>query len=76
MKPCIFYHLGSDAGPMPPHVLGNKRRVAGEQQQYWRNAWTCSDLSSLENLVAPRGATRLRVEKDMTSVSSRFNLGC
>jgi hypothetical protein len=36
-------------------VLGNKRRVAGEQQQYWRNAWTCSDLSSLENLDAVNG---------------------
>jgi hypothetical protein len=36
-------------------VLGNKRRVAGEQQQYWKNAWTCSDLSSLENLDAVNG---------------------
>ena len=40
---------------MPPHVLGNKRRVAGEHQQHGRNAWTCRDLSSLENLATVNG---------------------
>ena len=40
---------------MPPHLLGNKRRVAGEQQQYGRNARTSRDLSSLENLATVSG---------------------
>ena len=43
---------------MPPHLLGNKRRVAGEQQEYGRNARTCRDLSSLENLAAVNGIVR------------------
>ena len=37
---------------MTPHMLGNKRRVAGEQHQDGRDARTCCDLSSLEYLAA------------------------
>jgi len=39
-------------------MLGNKSRVAGEQQQYGRNVRTCRDLSSLENLAAVSGIVR------------------